>query len=164
MAARTGNGGGLKAVIPVGDYDGDALLNTGGNRWVLRPSVGLSNSHGRFSYDVMASIRFYEDNDDFFGDVFLEQEPVLQLQSHLIWSLPRGQWISINANFFRGGETTRDGVDANNRQENSRWGITYALPLSLHHSLKLYVNTGVVTRVGNDFDTVGVAWQYRFEG
>ena len=75
-----------------------------------------------------------------------------------------GQWISLNANFFRGGATTIDGSGQDTEQENSRWGITYALPLSLKHSLKFYANTGVITRIGNDFDTIGVAWQYRFEG
>jgi hypothetical protein len=28
-------------------------------------------------------------------------------------------------------------------------------------SIKLYASTGVSTRFGNDFDTVGLAWQYR---
>ena len=40
--------------------------------------------------------------------------------------------------------------------------MTYALPLNAQHSLKFYANTGVITRIGNDFDTLGVAWQFRF--
>ncbi len=156
-------GAGLNLLIPVGDYDSDLVINTGANRWMLRPSLGLSNSHGRFSYDVIFSIRIYGDNDDYFGGIYLEQDPVFQLQSHLIWSLPNGQWISLNANFFEGGETRQNEVARNDKQENSRWGLTYSLPINARHSLKFYANTGVVTRTGNDFDTLGLAWQYRFE-
>jgi hypothetical protein len=28
--------------------------------------------------------------------------------------------------------------------------------------LKLYAHTGVYTRTGTDFDTIGLAWQYRW--
>jgi hypothetical protein len=28
--------------------------------------------------------------------------------------------------------------------------------------LKLYAHTGVYTRSGNDFDAIGLAWQYRW--
>jgi hypothetical protein len=43
-------------------------------------------------------------------------------------------------------------------------GLTVALPVHRHHSLKLYASTGVATRTGSDFDAVGVAWQYRWGG
>ena len=84
------------------------------------------------------------------------------MQTHLIYSLPGGRWISLNGNYFWGGESQINGVDANDRQENSRLGITLAWPLNARHSLKFYANRGVVTRIGNDSDTVGVMWQYRW--
>ena len=49
-------------------------------------------------------------------------------------------------------------------QENVRLGVTLALPLGRHHSVKLYASTGAFARTGSDFDTVGVAWQYRWGG
>jgi hypothetical protein len=33
-----------------------------------------------------------------------------------------------------------------------------------HNSVKLYASTGVSTRTGSNFDTVGIAWQYRWGG
>ena len=48
------------------------------------------------------------------------------------------------------------------RQENSRIGVTFAMPLNRQHSLKFFASRGVVTRVGNDFDSFGVVWQYRW--
>jgi hypothetical protein len=47
-------------------------------------------------------------------------------------------------------------------QENSRFGLTFALPVNIHHSMKLYMSTGVSTRTGSDFDAIGLAWQYRW--
>jgi hypothetical protein len=43
-------------------------------------------------------------------------------------------------------------------------GLTFALPLNLHHSLKFTFSTGVSTRTGTDFTSVGVFWQYRWGG
>jgi len=153
----------LQVSVPVGSYDEDRLINFGANRWMVRPGLGLSWGSGRWHIDVIASARFFEDNDDFFEGFYVEQDPIYAIQSHLIYNFNKGRWLSLNANFFAGGETTLDGTDADNRQENSRFGLTFSMPLSLHHSFKLYANTGVMTRVGNnDFDTLGVAWQYRF--
>jgi hypothetical protein len=47
---------------------------------------------------------------------------------------------------------------------NSRLGATLALPLDRQHSIKLHASTGVSVRFGEDFSTVGVAWQYRWSG
>ena len=79
----------------------------------------------------------------------------------MVYGLSPGHWISLNANFFRGGETTLDGRRADDRQENSRWGLTYSVRINRHHSIKLNYSTGVVTRVGNDFDSYGLVWLYR---
>jgi hypothetical protein len=49
-------------------------------------------------------------------------------------------------------------------QENSRVGITFALPVNKHNSIKLYVSTGLSTRTGSSFTTGGIAWQYRGGG
>ena len=63
-----------------------------------------------------------------------------------------------------GGRTTVDGVKGDDRQGNTRVGATVALPVSRHHSIKLYASHGVSTRTGSDFDTVGMAWQFRWGG
>ena len=47
-------------------------------------------------------------------------------------------------------------------QDTSLFGITWSRPISTRHVIKLFANTGVITRVGNDFDSFGVGWLYRF--
>ncbi|MEH6583611.1 MAG: transporter [Halioglobus sp.] len=152
----------VQVSVPVGSYEEDVLINVGTNRWMVRPGMGMSFSTGRWHIDAIASVRFFEDNDDFFEGIYVEQDPIYGLQSHLIYNFSGGRWLSLNANFFWGGESTFDGSEADNRQENSRLGLTFSMPMNRHHSFKLYANKGVITSIGNDFDTLGAAWQYRF--
>lgn len=152
----------LQVVAPVGTYNSDNLINAGSNRWIVRPGLGMSFRTGRWHYDISTTVKFFETNTDFFGGNRLEQDPLYALQFHLVRYFNKGRWISLNGNFYSGGENKQNGVDVGDRQENSRWGATFAMPLSRHHSIKLYASTGVVTRIGSDFDTYGIAWQYRF--
>ena len=152
----------LQITMPTGNYDKDKLLNAGGNRWVFRPGIGLSHKLGDWYYDVIASMRFYGDNDEYFNSVKLEQDPQYTLQGHLIYNFSRGHWLSLNANFYFGAETHKNGVAADDSQQNSRFGMTYSAPINSSNSIKLYASTGVVTQIGSDFDTLGVVWQYVF--
>lgn len=155
-------GASLAISPPWGDYNNENLINTGSNRWTFKPEIGISNRWGDWSIDAAFAARLFTDNDRFAGDTTLEQDPLYQFQTHLIYYLRRGRWISLNGNYFWGGKTKKDGVRSDDRQENSRLGLTLGWPLNAQHSLKLYVNRGVVTRIGNDSDTVGVVWQYRW--
>jgi hypothetical protein len=73
--------------------------------------------------------------------------------------LRSGIWLAVDGTYYMGGRTTIDGVEGNDLQNNWRVGLTVALPVNRHNSLKLYASTGVYTRTSGDFDMVGVAWQ-----
>ncbi|GAB3275831.1 transporter [Parahaliea aestuarii] len=155
-------GASLQATVPLGTYTARHLINAGTNRWMLRPGLGMSYRVGRWYIDLQGSVRVFEDNDDNFRGTLLEQDPIYSLQSHLIYMLGRGAWISANLNYFDGGETYINGNARDDQVENSRLGVTLSFPLSAKQSLKLSASTGVLTRVGNDFDTASVVWLYRF--
>ena len=42
--------------------------------------------------------------------------------------------------------------------------IHLAFAVDRQNSIKLYASSGVSSRTGNDYDLVGVAWQYRWGG
>lgn len=48
----------------------------------------------------------------------------------------------------------------NDRQGNSRGGLTLSVPLMRNQSLKFAWAQGVSTRVGSSFETIGVSWQW----
>jgi hypothetical protein len=152
----------LQVIAPFGDYTSRQLINAGTNRWVIRPGLGMSYQSGRWLWELAGSVRIFEDNDDFFNNTELEQDPIWQLQAHLTYNFNRGRWLSLNTNFFRGGETTVSGVEKDDYLENARLGVTFSTPLTQRLSLKLFASTSVQTRVGNEFDAYGAALQVRF--
>jgi hypothetical protein len=157
-------GASLEVTAPGGQYDADKLLNLGTNRWSVKPEVGISKHLGPVTLELAGGVRFYTDNDDFFGGKVREQDPIYSVQGHLIYSFSHGIWAAMDATFYTGGQTTVDGVKGNNRLENTRLGATLALPVNRYNSVKLYFSTGVSTRTGTDFDAAGIVWQYRFGG
>ena len=152
----------LKVDMPYGDYNNENIINTGSNRWTFKPEIGISNRWGRWSAETAFAARLFGDNDNAKGNTTLEQDPLYQVQLHVIYDLPKGRWISLNGNYFWGGRTEKNGVRGDDRQENSRVGVTFALPLTTQQSLKFYASRGLISNIGNDSDTVGVVWQYRW--
>ncbi len=157
-------GASLQVSAPLGQYDNDRLVNIGTNRWFIKPELGLSKALGQWTLELSAAATFFTDNDDFFGGQTRAQDPLYALQAHVIYGFQSGIWVAVDGTYYTGGRTSVDGVESADRQDNTRLGLTVALPVSRQNSLKIYASSGVSTRTGGDFDTVGVAWQYRWGG
>lgn len=155
---------GLRIGMPLGQYDPDKLLNIGSNRWSIKPEIGISKAVGRFTFELIGGVAFYTRNDDYFGGREREQDPIHSVQAHAIYAFRSGAWIALDLTGYRGGRTTLDGVRGDDMQRNSRIGLTYALPLDRRNSLKISLATGTTTRIGGDFDSVGILWQHRWGG
>jgi hypothetical protein len=154
----------FKLSAPLGAYENDKLINIGTNRWVFKPELGVSQALGRWTLEAAAAVDLYSDNNDFDNGKSRHQEPIYTVQGHVIYSFPNNLWASIGATYYAGGRTTIDGVARNDLQQNWRTGFTLALPINRNQSIKLYGSSGVSTRTGTDYDSVGVAWQYRWGG
>lgn len=155
-------GASVQVSVPVGQYDPSRAVNLGTNRWSVKPEVGVSKALGSLTLELTGSVTFYSTNDDYFGGKIRQQDPLYSTQAHVIYSFGRGIWAALNATYYWGGRTTIDGVAGDTRLGNSRVGATLTLPVNRLHSIKLYASTGVSTRTGTDFDTAGLAWQYRW--
>jgi len=156
-------GASLQVGMPTGQYDADKLLNIGANRWYIKPEIGVSIPWNKWSFEFAAGVRIFTDNDSFVGDVTLAQDPLYNIQSHVIYDLTPRQWVSLDANYFFNGDTSKDGVPSDNAQSNSRLGLTWTVALNSKHLLKFLAHTGVFGRVSNDSDTFTVAWSYRWD-
>ena len=154
----------LRVSPPLGQYDESRLVNIGTNRWSFKPEVGVSKAVGPWTLEIAAAAMFFTDNDDFFGGNALSQEPIYSLQGHLVYGFRSGIWVSIDATYFAGGRTTLNGDQNNDLQQNWRFGGTVAVPVDRANSVKFYLSTGLSARTGNEYDLVGVAWQYRWGG
>jgi hypothetical protein len=152
----------FKLTAPLGVYDNDKLLNIGTNRWSFKPEIGISKAFGPLILEAAAAALLFSDNDDFDGGKTRQQDAIYSLQGHVIYAFRSGIWAAIGATYYSGGRTTIDGVSNDDFQQNWRGGFTLALPIDRRHSIKIYGNSGVSTRTGTDYDSLGIAWQYRW--
>jgi len=81
----------LTVAIPVGDYTSRQIINAGTNRWLLKPALGMSWRTGRWQWELKGAISFFEDNDDFYGGIKSEQDPLYALNTHVIFDLRKGR-------------------------------------------------------------------------
>ncbi len=152
----------VKVTAPLGDYDSDKLINLSTNRWTIRPEIGVSKAIGKWTLETAAAIAYFTDNDDFNNGLKREQDPISSAQFHVTYTFPGNIWLAAGATYYEGGTTTIDSVKKNDLQKNWRTGVTLALPVDRSQSIKFYGSSGVSTRTGSNFDTFGVAWQYRW--
>ena len=156
-------GASVQLSAPMGHYDEDKVVNIGANRWSFKPELGASTAFGKFSAELAGGVTFFTANDDFLGQK-REQDPIYSAQGHVVYQLRAGIWLAATGVYYTGGRTTLDGVRGDDLQENTRVGLTLALPVNKWNSIKLYAGTGLITRTGSNFDTVSIAWQTRWGG
>jgi hypothetical protein len=144
---------------PTGQYDPTRIINFGSNRWSVKPEIGYSSIKGRWIFETALGVWFFTDNTEFVGAT-RSQDPIGSFQAHLTYNFPNRMWLAVSANFYTGGQTAIDGVDTDDRQENSRFGLALSVPLGGPHSLKVAAHTGAYTSAGADFDVGTVVYQY----
>lgn len=154
----------LKVSAPLGQYENNKIINLGTNRWSIKPELGISKSVGRWSFDVAIASIFYTDNDDFDSGKTRKQDPIYSAQANVIYSFANKVWASIGTTYYEGGRTSIDGIVRNDLQRNWRNGFTVAIPVNRNNSFKVFGSSGVSTRTGTDYDSFGIAWQYRWGG
>ena len=157
---RTVIGTSISIIVPTGQYDPARLVNLSSHRWAFKPELGISKSKGRWTLESAGGAWFFTANTNFFGGSRRQQKPILSLQGDVVYTLRRRMWLSLSATYYRGGQTTVNGVRNTDRQANSRVGATFSLPLNQRESIKVGWAKGVTTRFGGDFNTIAVAWQY----
>jgi hypothetical protein len=161
---RTVVGASLQIRVPLGQYDPAKLINLGSNRWTFRTQVGVSQRAGSWVIESYLAVWFFTENTNVFGGGTLSQKPIVAIKGHVAYIFRPGLWAALDAGFGTGGATTVNETEKGELQENFRLGATLAIPLAMHHALKLAAVTGVTTRIGADFDTIVLAYQYRWGG
>jgi hypothetical protein len=163
FAARTREtilGASLSVVTPFGQYDSTKLINLGANRWAYKPELGLSLPVGDWDFELYAGVWLFTANDNYFGGKVRQQSPLTSTQAHVVYTFVPNLWLSLDYTYYTGGDTTIDGQPKDDRQDNSRAGLTLALPVTRQQSLKLSWSRGVSVRIGQNFDALGVSWTY----
>jgi hypothetical protein len=160
QSPKTIVGASLLVQAPSGEYQRDKAINVGTNRWSVKPALGVIwPVHPTWLFEFEIGAWFFGDNPDFLGET-RKQDPILSTEFHLVKRVRPGFWLSLDANFYVGGETRIGGVDAGNLQRNSRVGITAVFPIKPGHAVRGTVSTGAITESGGDFEIFSVAYIY----
>ncbi|HYA19623.1 MAG TPA: transporter [Burkholderiales bacterium] len=152
----------LKIRAPTGQYDPSKLINIGSNRWAFKPEIGISQPIGKWFVDAIAGAWVFTDNNNFFGGKRRSEDPLYSLQLDAGYEFRPGLWLSANGTYYTGGETSTNGVQGGDRQQNTRYGITASAPLGAGWSTKFSWSRGLTTRIGGNYDEYTFALQYRW--
>lgn len=162
--AKTVAGASLRLRVPVGNYDPTKIINTGANRWMFSPRVGVSRSFGRFLTELYAAGWFFTDNPEFLGENVQSQDPMGTLQLHFIWVFGPGFWAAASTRQSFGGQVYVNDLSSGDSQTNNRIGVSITIPVSRRQGIKLAATFGLSTAAGNDYNTFAGAWQTAWGG
>ena len=108
----------LLVTTPLGTYNPTSPINPSANRWMVSPTVNFSYTpdQGWTWVETYVSVRVFTDNNNYLvnGAQTLSQKPVLRLEEHLSRNVTDALWLSLDAFYNVGGETSIDGVGQNN--------------------------------------------------
>jgi outer membrane putative beta-barrel porin/alpha-amylase len=158
---RTIFGVSLTIQPPTGQYDETRLINIGTNRWSFKPEVGVSVPVRRWFLDFYAGAWLYTANDSFYpGDSTRRQDPLYSAQGHASYTFKTRAWLAFDVTSYGGGDATVDDGPPSTRQNTTRVGATGSIPLTRRQSIKIAASTGASARVGSDFNTGLIGWQF----
>ena len=100
---------------------------------MVSPTVNFSYTpdQGWTWAETYVSARFFTDNDDYLvnGAQTLSQKPILRLEEHLSRNLSDNLWLSLDAYYNVGGETSIDAIEQDNMANTLRVGAGMGLRL-----------------------------------
>ena len=82
-------------------------MNIGTNRWSFKPEIGLSKTFGPVTLELVPSVTFFTDNDDFLGRHGSSKDPLYAVQGHAIYHTRFGLWAAFDVTYYRGGRHGR---------------------------------------------------------
>ena len=155
-------GANLSAVIPWGEYNSSQLFNVGANRTFLQPGLGVSKAKGPWRWELSGDVTFFSDNDNFYGNNVLSQNPIYSTTGHAIFYFPSTAWLSTDVTYYSGGQTFVNGRQINNDQENWLFGATLSMPVNKRNAIKFHVSEGAFFNQAQYYTMYGVVWQLRW--
>jgi hypothetical protein len=116
----------LLVTTPLGTYNPTSPINPSANRWMISPTVNFSYTpdRGWTWIETYVSGRIFSDNRNYLvnGAQTLSQKLILRLEEHLSRNVTDGFWLSVDAYYNLGGETSIDGIEQFNMANTLRIG------------------------------------------
>lgn len=156
-------GASIAVNLPIGQYDGDKLLNIGTNSVVIRPQIGMVHIWGTWSYELSTSVFFYTNNTDYYVNKTKEQNPLFAMQTHLTKEFKHRIWTTISFGYGLGGHSIVNRQSKNDERGNLLGGLSAGMPIYKKQSLKIgYGTTLTVKDIGATTNGFSVGWSSIF--
>ncbi|HEX3134991.1 MAG TPA: transporter [Planctomycetota bacterium] len=154
-------GAGVVVDLPTGEYMSDKLINIGSNRFTIRPQLGVLHNWDDWSLEYTGSVWFYTDNNDYYNDSTLRQNPLYSIQAHVVRTIARGTWIGLSGAYTYGADSVLNGNALHDTREQVMWSLGFGFPLSQHLLGKFaYVGNRALETIGVDSDSFAVGVGY----
>jgi hypothetical protein len=153
---RTIVGASILVQPPSGSYDVDRAINAGSNRWSSKVALGgIWPLAPGWLFEASAGVWYFGDNDEFLGET-RQQDSIFSSEVHLVRTNRSGLWIALDGTFYAGGRTTIGGELRDDRQQNSRIGVTLLYPIKRRHAIRLAYSTAIHSEIGGEFDSISL--------
>lgn len=156
---KTVIGASFTVTAPTGQYDPNLLINIGQNRWAFKPELGISHFVGRWDFELAVGAWLYTTNSNFYGGQVRKQDPLGSVQLHVVRLLPRRMWAAFDGTFYTGGRSYVGTAIKADYQANTRLGATFGIAIGQRQALRFAYFGGATTRVGQDINSLSVAYQ-----
>jgi hypothetical protein len=149
--------------FPIGQYDEDALVNMGLNRWYGRFALPFKYHFGVFSPGYMTSLELipsvwlFAENDDFIGQK-LENDPLWQLEAHLTHDFTRSFFGSLDLLYRRGFQSEINGVEVGDELDIGNLGFTLNYQITDNFTMRTSYSSNVFG--DNDLDNSIIRLQF----
>ena len=118
---------------PLGTYSANSPINPSANRWTISPTINYSYTpdQGWTWLETYVSALLFTDNNNFRvnGAQTLSQTPIFRVEEHASRNLTDKLWLSADAYYNLGGETSIDGIKQNNAANTLKsvlvWGCVF---------------------------------------
>jgi len=149
--------------VPLGQYDKKKIANPGGNRWAIKPELGVVKGVGDKAYlELALGGEFYSANDAYRINKKLEQDPTLQVEAHLSYDVTKQLGVALDYYNSFGGETRINGVKQNNKLGNHALGCSLFFMIGSNNQLLVSYRDDFAVKTGTGDSTIGIRWSYLF--
>jgi len=149
--------------LPTGEYRSEQLINLGGNRWIIRPQLGVLHQHNKWQLELTGSVFLFGDNKDFFMESGLEQDPLWFIEGHAVYTFRPGLWTSFSTGYGHGGRSHVAGSPLSNDSRVSFWKISVGVPITPKQGLNFsFAEARTNTPNDADLNRFAIGWSMMF--
>lgn len=127
----------LAVTLPTGAYDKLSSTNVGANRYSYKPECAAYWVNNQFQADFFVGNTFYTDNTSYAGSKTLSQSNLYNIEARFSYNFTPSFWASTDFVYYKGGETSINGIRQKDDQNNLNAGFTLAYRVARSQVIKL---------------------------